>query len=115
MSTSCNDVCDAVIERLAALGFDVVDGVDHDKILLALKQCRLERISDLATFLEMGIIYRDETGDYMAVSAKDGPDGEPIGEVFLASKGYEDQLEEWLKDHPPNTWTEDNRWPAQGR
>lgn len=113
MGTSCNDVCDVVIEQLEKLGYTFADDEGaHDEILEALAQCRLERIPALPNLVEMGIIWQDSVGDYYALTA-DTPEGmEGDGqEILMGEQGKEAELEEWLRDHPIETWTHQNRWP----
>lgn len=109
MVTSCNDVCDVVIARLLELKFPIDDEGDHDEILAALDQCRLERIPDLPNLLEIGIIWQDSVGDYYALAA-DTPEGMEQ-EILMGEQGKEAELEEWLRAHPIDTWTHQNRWP----
>lgn len=110
MPTSCSDVCDVVIARLLELKFPIGDEGDHDEILAALDQCRLERIPDLPNLLEMGIIWQDGVGDYYTLDTVGRPEGEEV-EFLMGEPGKEAELEEWLRDHPMNTWTRANRWP----
>lgn len=109
MPTSCSDVCDVVIARLNELGFALGDEGDHDEILAALDQCRLARIPELPQLLEMGIIWQDSVGDYYTLSAG-RPEGEEL-ELLMGEPGKEAELEEWLRAHPIDTWTHENRWP----
>lgn len=49
MATSCNDVCDVVIEQLEKLGYTFDDTEDHDQILDALVQCKFQRQEAVCT------------------------------------------------------------------
>ena len=110
MGNSCNDVCDVVVAQLEKLGYTFADDEGaHDEILEALAQCRLERIPALPQLLEAGVIWKDGVGDYYALDAV-APEGEEV-EFLMGEPGKEAELEEWLRDHPIETWTRANRWP----